>query len=154
MANSSAPIVKSALVDAFKALPGLDGVQVVYGDPIKGFQKECVFLGKILWSDAQSATGRSFGEDWATLGNNERTEQYNIELIVNIQKSGTDDETVEARAFELLGYIEVYLRGNPNLSYSKLTQYQIVPLHSAVVPAVDEGRECQINAVIRVYCRK
>lgn len=147
--SSSAVAVKTALVAGFKELTGLKGVQVVYGNPVGGMEREVIYLGRVTWGNHSP----SDGEDWATLGARARAEIYAIELIIDVQAVDTEPIVVEAKAFQYFAAIEQYLRSSPTISYGKLTSFQLVPLQAVVFPYTD-GQECEIRANIRVECRK
>ena len=79
----------------------LDGVQVAYGQPREGFEREGVYGGKITIAQDISA-GRS-------AGNSTREEHATIQFHVRVYQPGDTLAEVEARALVLGAVLEDYL---------------------------------------------
>lgn len=141
--TSTAFVYKAALLEALKDLPAFDGVQVTYGWPGRNTEREFLFLGEITWSD----------EHWTSVSARQREENYEIRTICNVQKPGGSDQEASERAGELIGALEVYLRGHPlPVTGARSVTVGIVPKSVKAGP-YDAGAEAQFEVGIAVSAR-
>jgi limonene-1,2-epoxide hydrolase len=110
MAVSTQPKLKGNLRDALALRPAIKGeVQVSWGFP-KSPEKEFILLGDI----------RDDGQESAAMGMQRRDERYTLEVIVKVEKNGTDQEATTLRAYALAGEVENTLRADATVGNAVL----------------------------------
>lgn len=123
--TSSIPRVKSALFDLLSQISWPNDVgatTVCYGRP-RDFSREDVIIG----DTSQSS------QDWSALGDLQRQEEFEIELLVRVLTPGLTQREATERAFELFGAIELALRSQPTLGVSGVSFAHIA------TPRLNEG---------------
>lgn len=136
----------NAFVDGMLARPNIinAGVQVTSG-----------FLGadQARHESIQLFEVQGAEQSWDMLGNRRRHEEYTITGGIGVRRAGKNEDVirdVRARAFELLGEIEDFLRVDPTIGgvtrVSELSRYPVQQGADA------EGRWCQID--FEISCKK
>lgn len=92
-------------------------------------------------------------QSWGMLGNRRRDEEYTLHGLIWVFRGGKGETAirqVRARAFELLGDIEDFLRVDPSIGgTTKVSELSRYPLDQG---ANEEGRWAQID--FDVLCKK
>lgn len=103
MATSTIPALKGKLRDALKADAGLHDVLVTWGWP-DAPAAEMILVGDVPeWHQEPAAMK---GAAWPV------EEEYVLELIVHVERAGTDQESATRRAFEIAAEIENVIRAD------------------------------------------
>lgn len=102
MGASTAPAVKAALFTLLQGDVNLAGVGIDWADPGEAIQQEAIFFGKTTSVDTV-APG---------MGQRRQEENYEIEVWVYVAVDGGDPQTVEDRAYVLVGELESLVRAN------------------------------------------
>jgi hypothetical protein len=106
MATSTVPTLKANLQTQLAARGGLSGVQISYGPPLPALQKETIWLG-----DADGT------QDNATFqAPNQVLEQYDLQIVTNVIREGTDEVAADNRCFAIQAELENQLRGDPTVN--------------------------------------
>jgi uncharacterized protein YrzB (UPF0473 family) len=100
MATSTVPTLKANLKTQLAARGGLTGVQIVYGPPSVGMQREYIWLG--------DADGEQVFAAMGTLNH----EEYDLQVIVDVIREGEDEQAADARAFAIQAELENQLRSD------------------------------------------
>lgn len=105
--TSTVPAVKQGLMDVLRARPGVHDVAVVYGPPLNVGDNDFIWLGTV--EGVQS---------WAALNavTRPKDENYTVEVIINIKRSGDATQLATERCFELLAELEDELRVDPSIN--------------------------------------
>jgi len=101
MATSTVPALKKNLLASLVALPGFTGVQLSYGAPLPNPAREYVWLGDVEGDDVPAALGR-----------NRHAETYNLTVIIQAVKPGTDQEGATERAYAFRDLIDTQIRSD------------------------------------------
>lgn len=120
---STVPDAKAGLLALLRARPALQGVQVEWSHPGKGIELETVYLGNV----------ENHQQRAAALGNRERRETYDLELIVTVESRGNEPEATERRCWALLNEVAAVLRDDPELAAAvEVAQYAASPVRNFV----------------------
>jgi len=106
VATSSVPTVKANLVTQLQARGGLTGVQVTNGPPLPATQREYIWVGDTEGIQELAAFNTP----------NQRHENYNVKVVVNVTREGEDAAAADARCFALCAELENQLRSDPTVS--------------------------------------
>ncbi len=104
MATSSVPTVKANLVTQLQARGGLANVQVTNGPPLPNPSREFIWVGTAEGTQAQAAMGGL------------RREEYGLEVVISVEREGTDIAAADARCFALVAELENQLRTDPTVN--------------------------------------
>lgn len=97
MAYSTIPLAKATLLATLQSDPDLDGVVVEWGIPAEPHpNREAVYIG-----DAQDVT-----REWAQIGQYRIDESYNLHVLVEVYREGTDEQGTEERMWEIVARVE------------------------------------------------
>jgi hypothetical protein len=148
MAGSVVHDYRVALKAALAARPALSGVRVSYGPPLPRTPGEFIWL-----ADAEEAPQVA-----RALGRMKRREDAIVKVVVSVQRTGTDQEAVAARAYALLAEVENAIREDPSLDAhytgaGELIHSQFAGLEEDRLLADDNKRECLIIANVSVAAR-
>ena len=102
MATSTVPTLKSNLKTQLAARGGLSGVQIAYGPPSVGMEREYIWLGDVEGDQLFAAMAAP----------NQRQEEYDLEVIVDVIREGTDEQSADERCFAIQAEIENQLRSD------------------------------------------
>lgn len=122
---ATVPDAKAHLLAALQAHEVFEGVQVEWAHPGKNIELETVYFG-----DTSPYSQRA-----AALGKRDRDENYELELIVTVEKRGNDPEAAERRCWELVGGVEAVLRDDPDADLGgtvRLAQLSTGPVRNFV----------------------
>lgn len=100
MATSTVPTLKANLKTQLAARGGLTGVQISYGPPSVGMQREYIWIG--------DADGQQVFAAMGTVNH----EEYNLEVIVDVIREGEDEASADARCFAIQAELENQLRSD------------------------------------------
>lgn len=137
--TSTIPDVKAALLELWGG-GDLGDVQLTYGHPGSKMERELTYLGGTAEWD----------QEWAELGDGRRNERYTLELFINVQRPGDEQQEATERAFEVLDMLAVGVwqaqasdiderfRMPPEIVFRALREF-----------IGNEGREAQIEAGVR-----
>lgn len=141
--TSSIPRTKLAIVNLLSGLdwPGGSDVPVYYGAP-RDFSREDVIIG-----DTSSST-----QDWASLGDLQRQEEYELGMYVRVIRPGDSQQEATERAFELFGVIEMALRATPTLGVPGVL-YVHIATPSLSEGVLEEGYGAVIESAVAVKAR-
>src|SRR6266498_2365858 len=103
MATSSVPTVKANLVTQLQAHAGLSGVQVTNGPPLPTPSREFIWVG--------TAEGKQEISTPAL-----RHEEYGVDVVISVERKGTDIVAADARCFALAAELENQLRTDPTVN--------------------------------------
>lgn len=104
MATSTVPTLKANLKTALGLRAGLSGVQIAYGPPSVGMQREYLWLGD---TDGQ--------QQFAAMGT-VNYEEYDLQVIVDVIREGEDEQSATARCFAIQAELENQLRTDNTVS--------------------------------------
>ena len=104
MATSTIPTLKTNLKTALGLRAGLSGVQIAYGPPAVGMQREYIWLG--------DADGQQTFAAMGTLN----FEEYDLQVIVDVIREGEDEASADARCFAIQAELENQLRSDPTVT--------------------------------------
>jgi hypothetical protein len=108
------PTVTAALVAGIRALPTMSTVVVDKANVITGSSyDEAVVIGDD--GDPESDVQSVFQQVWVDMAHTRRDETGDIPCVALAQTGSTAPEVVEARAFEILGYVELMVVADPTL---------------------------------------
>lgn len=125
MATATVPEAKAYLLAALRAAPGLANVQVEWSHPGKGIKLETIYFGDT----------NPYQQKSAALGARYRTEEYELELVVTIEKAGNDPEATERRCWALVAAVEDVLRSEPDLGGTvRVAEFTASPVKNYVGP--------------------
>lgn len=145
--SSSAPRVKKAILEHLTAEAGMKGVQVAYAHPGSAIQQEAVYFHRTIENEAP-----------ASLGQLRKTEEYSLDLIVDVVQDGDDAQAAEERCWELVAVVEQYVRANPGIPSatepSGTVNCWVLFAAAEMTPSIEEGQRlaeavCRINVVNR-----
>jgi hypothetical protein len=88
---------KTALIDALKSRPALDGVLISYADPGDKARREQMFCSEVRSSEQSPVALKQ--------GRKKRDEEYELDILVDCS-SKTTPETAESRCMELVAELE------------------------------------------------
>lgn len=148
--TSSIPAVKAALVGLFeRLLANDDKVKVFYG-VASGNAKEIVVVG--------NTAPRPESQQWATIGDRQREEDYGLIVFIDIDRSDTTQQAATERAFEILAVIEEAVREDVHLGLAQQyrsieAQVQSVPTFIEEPNADSRGYKARVDTVIFVKTR-
>lgn len=100
MATSTVPTLKANLKTQLAARAGLTGVQIAYGPPSVGMQKEYVWLGDVEGDQAFASMGTT------------NHEEYDLQVVVDVIREGTDEASADARCFAIQAELENQIRSD------------------------------------------
>jgi len=100
MATSTIPTMKANLKTLLSARAGLTGVQISYGPPSVGTQREYIWLGDVEGEQTYAAMAAA----------NQRYENYELSVTVDVILEGTDPKPADERCFVLYGEVENQIR--------------------------------------------
>lgn len=145
MAVSSAPTFKNTLHDALALRAAMADVRVSYGMPLGDPPNDLLILDKVV--------GR---QDSAALGAQKRGEEYALTVIIDCFRQGTDQQTVDERAFTLMADVENYLRDDATMGLvptfalfeAQIGDFKLEPLASDVARGARLTFEIEVQARI------
>lgn len=157
--TSTIIVVKNAILTGLRTAAAdsanaLHAVNIGWSHPGKNKLREDVFIGGTAPSDVQQ---------WATIGNRQREENYSLQLVIAVIKPGADAEEVERRAAAMLAAVETWLRDNPDATITpgsvagvgsiiaELARADLNPFFTDVAGA--EGRGAAFDCDIAVTAR-
>lgn len=106
--------VTAALVAGIRALPNVSGVSVDKANTVTSQSyREAIVIGDD--GDPDSDAMSVFQQVWVDLAHTRRDETGDIPCVALAQTGSTAAEAVEARAYELLGYVESMVIADPTL---------------------------------------
>lgn len=109
MATSAVPGAIDALLTRWRALPGLEGVQVLDGPPT-GDQSDAEYIS-VGWQGAESGDlAAESQQDFAYAGARTRDENFTIGCWIDTWTGDKDVGARRRRAYELYGVLEDSLR--------------------------------------------
>lgn len=100
MATSTIPTLKANLKTLLAARGGLSTVQINYGPPAIGMEREYIWLADVEGEQQFAAMG--------TLN----YEEYDLEVIADVIREGTDEQSATARCFAIQAELENQLRSD------------------------------------------
>lgn len=109
--------VKAAIVDTLAAFEGLDGIQISYGHPGKSIKPRALCVMDIYGETTNTTIGRP----------RHRDELFNVAIIADVLKKGTDQRGATEGAYELVQQTELAidadhtLGGIPGLVWATVT---------------------------------
>jgi hypothetical protein len=134
---------KLALLDLLEGItwPGTVQPEVKYGQPTEGedapFGGEMVFLG-----ESRAASDQ--------VGPQRRDETFNLRFVVDVEKEGDDEQTTEARAWELANAAEAAIwADHPNPLGGNLNRIPRIEMTQVNVPKPQAWRT---QIVVDVQC--
>jgi hypothetical protein len=154
MATSAVDDAMNALQTQLAARPGLAGVTVASGDLDADTPREAIILGGVF----------EWEQEWATIGNLRKDEDFGVETVVWIVKPGAGETVIRAardRAVAIVAEIETYLRlstvhgdavdGITLQGVVRSAEWRPTSLRQGPYP--DGGRWCQVTGVIGIKAR-
>lgn len=140
--TSSIPRVKAALVAMFEQLE-VEGDQpdVSYGRP-RDMTREMLIVGDTSSSE----------QEWATLGDRQRQEDYDLEILCLVMTPGLTQQEATERCFEIFGAAELALRTTPTLNVLGVSFVHIATPRLAE-GVLEQGYGAVIESAVRVSAR-
>ncbi|MFJ8818207.1 hypothetical protein [Amycolatopsis thermoflava] len=111
MAGSNMVAAKAALIDKLAAAPELAGVQISYGWPGRTLERECIYGGRIRFTNEYLAFAAAGVND----GRIPRLETATISLYVVVRAMDSDQHAADTRTVELGAVLENLLAADPRL---------------------------------------
>lgn len=141
--TSSIPRVKAAIVDLFNGVtyPGGAEVEVSYGRP-RDMQREMLIVGDTSSSE----------QEWATLGDRQRQEDYDVEILCLVMTPGLSQQEATERCFEIFGAAELALRTSPTLAVFGVS-FVHVAVPRLAEGVLEQGYGAVIESAVRVSAR-
>lgn len=154
--SSAAPTLKAALVTAIGGLAGITGTDVLvcYGEP-----------GKYQPNDIIAVTDVESTHTIATFATTRpRDEVLTATVVVSCFRGGDDptgatQQVVTERAYALLGLVENYIQGTPNVGSTAIRPYQgettavLAEGFSVAADGVNVGRVAELTATFQFQAR-
>jgi hypothetical protein len=106
MATSTIPTTKANLKTLLAARVGLTSVQISYGPPAVGTQREYIWLGD---ADGEQTYA-------AMAAGNQRLEEYDLSVIVDVILEGTGEQAADERCFAIQAEIENQIRSDKTVN--------------------------------------
>lgn len=153
MSFSTAPTVKAAIRTRLAADSNLTNVQITHGSPYpKRPEGELVLIGRAVAGDPFGTFGA--GQSPHALGQTSREERYTIDLVVSVLSSARDDyATLEARAYQIAGYIDTNLRAWQASAFDGVARW-VIPTGSEDREGLDnDNREASVTMTLSVAAR-
>lgn len=141
--RSTAPAVKAAVAQLLRTRPGLTGVQVSVGHPGQSIEPDCLIVSVVTGARQEARS----------IGGRHRDEDYTLDVIVSVARTDEDQETVTARAYELLAEIEDALRDDPNLGGLTTKWVEVAGWSEVEAYSLDFGRTTELTAHLGVSAR-
>lgn len=140
---STIPAVKAAVFERLAALDFGADVDVCYGRP-RDYRRESVVIGD---------TSEDSEQTWASLGDLQRAETYELDVICRVAHPGDSQREATERCFELFGVVELSLRELPTLGVAGVTHAHLVSprLYEGVFD--DEGYAALVQSGLAVVAR-
>ncbi len=111
---SAMKTVTAALVAGIRALPAIGTVTVDKANAVSSQNyKEAIVIGDD--GDPDSDVQSVFQQVWVDMAHTRRDETGDIPCVALAQTGSTNPEVVEARAYELLAYVESMALADPTL---------------------------------------
>lgn len=110
---TTVPGVIAALVAALRAAPGLDGVAILDGPPVRHLDRDDVIL--VGFRGTPGEPGVRATRDPADLGGRTDRESYTLWSIISVASGDTDLAPLRERAVALLNEFAAVVRGDPTL---------------------------------------
>ena len=142
-AKAAAYTALAAAVAALDVPPGDRPVQVAYGFPGEAnLGVEAIFLGAIQNDN-----------DWASIGDGGREENYTIQLVINVMRNGWTQQRCTERASELLKVCDNALTSSSTVQLLPPPARTLVAFGRLTDRPGDAAREAEIVAGLRVFAR-
>jgi hypothetical protein len=106
VATSTIPTAKANLKTQLAARGGLTGVQISYGPPAVGTQREYIWLGDTDGEQTYAAMAAP----------NQRHEEYEMSVIIQASMEGTSEPAADARCFAIQAELENQIRSDGTLN--------------------------------------
>lgn len=103
MATSTVPALKANLQTQLQARGGLAGVNVTYGPPLPSPGDEYIWIGDTDGAQVFATYGSTTGL---------RHEEYQLQVVICVERQGTDMKGADTRCFALLAELEAQLRAD------------------------------------------
>jgi hypothetical protein len=141
VSTSIQPAAKAQLFSTLTARANLSAVQVTYGHPgSKRVAKECIWIGNINGDQTVRVVGAY-----------SRLDDFAIEMVVDVQQPGDDQQTCTERAYALMAEVESAVRSDPTLSGVVNIDVQFTGELNLKEFIYDQGREAELT--FEIQCR-